>query len=54
MTDEQLIEQLRNINKNYELPKGVQLDIRKAADRIEELQRENARLRDPHNDMWAR
>lgn len=54
MTDEQLIERLRYINKNYELAKGVHFDIRQAADRIEELQRENARLRYPHNHMWAR
>lgn len=37
MNDEQLVERLMNINKNYELPKGVQLDIRQAADRIKEL-----------------
>lgn len=37
MNDEKLVEWLRNINKNYELPKGVHHDIRQAANRIEEL-----------------
>lgn len=37
MTDKELIAHLRSINKNYELARGVHVDIRLAADRIEAL-----------------
>ena len=61
MTDaELLMYQLRNppvmsiaLNKDH-LYKMMAEIMSAAADRIEELQCENARLRDPHNDMWAR
>lgn len=35
--DAELIARLRSINKNYELARGVHVDIRQAADRIEQL-----------------
>ena len=35
--DAELIARLRSINKNYELARGVHVDIRQAADRIEAL-----------------
>lgn len=54
MHDEKLIERLRNINKNYELAKGVHIEIIQAADRIEELLRENDRLRKANsNTSWS-
>jgi len=40
MSDEELIARLRSINKNYELARGVHVDIRQAADRIEALTKE--------------
>lgn len=39
MSDQELIARLRSINKNYELARGVHVDIRQAADRIEALQK---------------
>lgn len=37
MSDVELIARLRTINKNYEMARGVHVDIRQAADRIEAL-----------------
>jgi hypothetical protein len=44
MSDD-LVKSLHDINKNYELARGVHVNIRKAADRIEELEAENEKLR---------
>ena len=37
MSDD-LVKRLRDVGKNYELARGVHVDIRQAADRIEELE----------------
>lgn len=37
MSDD-LVKRLRDVNKNYELARGVHVDIQQASDRIEELE----------------
>ena len=44
--DKELIARLRSINKNYELARGVHVDIRQAADRIEALEAKLAAIDD--------
>ena len=56
MSDVELIARLRSINKNYELARGVHVDIRLAADSIEKLvkERDEAWKRAAHSEkMWG-
>jgi tartrate dehydratase alpha subunit/fumarate hydratase class I-like protein len=43
-----LVKRLRAINRNYELARGVHVDIREAADRIEALEAQLAQARKEH------